>query len=59
MGSIVDAPDQDAAIVYINLIDATGILGEPPALAIAPPVAMHRESGLVYTFFGRHSDSIC
>ena len=30
MGSIVDAPDQDAAIVYINLIDATGILGEPP-----------------------------
>jgi hypothetical protein len=30
MGSIVDAPDQDATIVYINLIDATGILGEPP-----------------------------
>jgi hypothetical protein len=30
MGSFVDTPDQDATVLYVNLIDATGTLGEPP-----------------------------
>jgi hypothetical protein len=30
MGSFVDTPDEDAVVLYINLIDATGTLGEPP-----------------------------
>ena len=30
MGSVVDTPDQDAAMLYVNLIDASRTLDEPP-----------------------------